>query len=66
MSSLLSSTFKDKTRAARAVGSELETAVIKATNHDPVSPKRKHVASTWVRHRRERGGGSRSGIVHGG
>lgn len=46
MSSLLSSTFKDKTRAARAVGSELETAVIKATNHDPVPPKRKHVAST--------------------
>ena len=43
---LSSTTFKDKTRAARAVGSELETAVVKATNHDPVPPKRKHVAST--------------------
>jgi len=44
---MLSQSFKDKTRAARAVGSDLEVAVVKATNHDIVPPKRKHVLSTF-------------------
>jgi len=39
----LRGSVRDKARLAKAFGSEVETAVIKATSHEPVSPKLKHL-----------------------
>lgn len=40
--------LKDKARAAMVAGDDLQTAVLKATNADPVPPKPKHLLTVLM------------------
>lgn len=41
----LTDTLKDRARAVVAAGDDVQTAIVKATNHDEVAPKSKHLVS---------------------